>query len=223
MEHMMSSSTAPPASIAAETVSSTIESYQLATNCDIIQPDIKHRMPQTGTVIGVQQHLATITLSTEHGLSLCFSCFFLSRDWPSVQGVTCRLLALTYIPAKAKVLYCEGASALVALACHARVHPVNETRVLQAKQDKFKGALLTDGAGNPVEEQRPLLVDRRNPMQPLDLDASLQDSVMKEPVLEFAAIFSSIKLLPTAVANAVPSQTSGAALAPPAAFQVSIA
>ncbi|KAA6420012.1 MAG: transcription initiation factor subunit TAF1 [Trebouxia sp. A1-2] len=86
----------------------------------------------------------------------------------------------------------------------------------KAKQDKFKGS---DSAGNPIEEQPPLLVDRRNPVQPLDLDASLHNSVLKEPVLEFAAIFSSIKLLPTVVANAVPSQTSGAALAPPAAFQ----
>jgi len=112
----------------------------------------------------------------------------------------------------------------VTLACHAHIPFVtNHRSALQAKQDKFKGAVLTDSAGNPIEEQPPLLVDRRNPMQPLDLDASLQDSVMKEPVLEFAAIFSSIKLLPTAVANAVPSQTSGAALAPPAAFQVSIA
>lgn len=128
------------------------------------------------------------------------------------------------IPAKAKALSCQGASALVALACHAHVCPATQIcHALQAKQDKFKGAVLTDSAGNPTEEQPPLLVDRRNPMQPLDLDASLQDSVLKEPVLEFAAIFSSIKLLPTAVANAVPSQTSGAALAPPAAFQVSIA
>ncbi len=134
------------------------------------------------------------------------------------------LTILVYIPAKAKALSCQGTSALVALACHACVHPVTENRhVLQAKQDKFKGAVLTDSAGNPIEEQPPLLVDRRNPMQPLDLDASLQDSVLKEPVLEFAAIFISIKLLPTAVANAVPSQTSGAALAPPAAFQVSFA
>ncbi len=93
---------------------------------------------------------------------------------------------------------------------------------LQAKQDKFKGAITTDSAGNTVEEQLPLLVDKRNPAKPLDLDASLQSSVLKEPVLEFAAIFSSIKLLPTAVANTVPSQSSGAALAPPAAFQVSI-
>jgi len=108
-------------------------------------------------------------------------------------------------------------------ACHAHVHFLTENRhALQAKQDKFKGAVLTDSAGNPIEEQPPLLVDRRNPVQPLDLDASLQSSVLKEPVLEFAAIFSTIKLLPTAVANAVPSQISGAALAPPAAFQVSI-
>lgn len=93
---------------------------------------------------------------------------------------------------------------------------------MQAKQDKFKATTTPEGTGNPVEEQTPLLVDRRNPVQLLDLDASLQDSVLKEPVLEFAAIFSSIKLLPTAVANAVPSQTSGAALTPPAAFQVSM-
>ncbi|KAL0025336.1 hypothetical protein WJX79_008358 [Trebouxia sp. C0005] len=86
----------------------------------------------------------------------------------------------------------------------------------KAKQDKFKGS---DSTGNPTEEQPPHLVDRRNPVQPLDLDASLHNSVLKEPVLEFAAIFSSIKLLPTTMANAVPSQTSGAALAPPAAFQ----
>ena len=90
----------------------------------------------------------------------------------------------------------------------------------QAKQDKFKAAVKKDSAGNTVDEQTPLLVDRRNPFKPLDMDASLQNSVLKEPVLEFAAIFSSIKLLPTAVANAVPSQVSGAALAPPAAFQV---
>lgn len=80
--------------------------------------------------------------------------------------------------------------------------------------------MVKDSAGNPVEEQTPLLVDKRNPFKPLDMDASLQNSVLKEPVLEFAAIFSSIRLLPTAVANAVPSQASGAALAPPAAFQV---
>ena len=129
-----------------------------------------------------------------------------------------------HICAKAKALSCEGASALVTLACHAHHHFLTQKRdVLQAKQDKFKGAVLTDSAGNAIEEQPPLLVDRRNPIQPLDLDASLHDSVLKEPVLEFAAIFSSIKLLPTAVANAVPSQTSGAALAPPAAFQVSTA
>lgn len=77
-----------------------------------------------------------------------------------------------------------------------------------------------DSVANTVEEHTPLLVDRRNPFKPLDMDASLQNSVLKEPVLEFAAIFSSIKLLPTAVATAVPSQASGAALAPPAAFQV---
>ena len=125
------------------------------------------------------------------------------------------------IPAKAKPPSHEKALALAALACHARVHPVTEVyNVLQAKQDKFKGS---DSAGNPIEEQPPLLVDRRNPVQPLDLDASLHNSVLKEPVLEFAAIFSSIKLLPTTMANAVPSQTSGAALAPPAAFQVSMA
>lgn len=79
---------------------------------------------------------------------------------------------------------------------------------------------MQDKAGNAVEEQPPLLVDRRNPAKPLELDASLQSSVVKEPVLEFAAIFSSIRLLPTAMANAVPSHSSGAALAPPAAFQV---
>lgn len=90
----------------------------------------------------------------------------------------------------------------------------------QAKQDKFKTAVDKDSTGNTVEEHTPLLVDRRNPFKPLDMDASLQSSVLKEPVLEFAAIFSSIKLLPTAVASAVPSQASGAALAPPAAFQV---
>ena len=90
----------------------------------------------------------------------------------------------------------------------------------QAKQDRFKAAVGKQGAGNIAEEHTPLLVDRRNPFKPLDMDTSLQNSVLKEPVLEFAAIFSSIKLLPTAVANAVPSQASGAALAPPAAFQV---
>lgn len=90
----------------------------------------------------------------------------------------------------------------------------------QAKQDKFKAAVDKDSSGNTVGEHTPMLVDRRNPFKPLDLDASLQSSVLKEPVLEFAAIFSSIKLLPTAVASAVPSQASGAALAPPAAFQV---
>ena len=82
--------------------------------------------------------------------------------------------------------------------------------------------MLKDSAGNTVEELFPILVDKRNTLKPLDPDASLQDSVQKEPVLEFAAIFSSIKLLPTAVANAVPSHTSGAALAPPAAFQASL-
>ena len=92
---------------------------------------------------------------------------------------------------------------------------------LQAKQDKFKGAVVKDSTGNTVEELSPILVDKRNTIKPLDPDASLQDSVQKEPVLEFAAIFSNIKLLPTAVANAVPSHTSGAALAPPAAFQAS--
>lgn len=80
--------------------------------------------------------------------------------------------------------------------------------------------MVKDSGGNSVEEQTPLLVDKRNPFKPLDMDASLQNSVLKEPVLEFAAIFSSIRLLLTAVANAVPSQASGAALAPPAAFQV---
>lgn len=96
-------------------------------------------------------------------------------------------------------------------------------RCTQAKQDKFKAAVDRDSAGSTVEEHTPLLVDRRNPFKPLDPEAPLQSSVLKEPVLEFAAIFSSIRLLPTAVANAVPSQASGAALAPPAAFQVTTA
>ena len=82
--------------------------------------------------------------------------------------------------------------------------------------------IIKDSAGTTVDEHIPLLVDRRNPSKPLDFEATLQESVLKEPVLEFAAIFSNIKLLPTAVANAVPSQTSGAALAPPAAFQVTV-
>lgn len=93
---------------------------------------------------------------------------------------------------------------------------------VQAKQDKFKAVVIKDSAGNALDEHVPLLVDRRNPSKLLDFDASLQEAVLKEPVLEFAAIFSNIKLLPTAVANAVPSHTSGAALAPPAAFQVAV-
>ena len=92
--------------------------------------------------------------------------------------------------------------------------------VLQAKQDKFKASVEKDSASNTSNEPMPFLVDRHNPAKPLDPDASLQESVLKEPQLDFAAIFSSIKLLPTAVANAVPSQTSGAALTPPSAFQV---
>lgn len=92
---------------------------------------------------------------------------------------------------------------------------------MQAKEDKFKGAVFRNAAGNVVTEHIPYMVDRRNPMGPIDLSAPLQSTVLKEPVLEFAAIFSSIKLLPTGVANAVPSPSSGAALAPPAAFQVS--
>ena len=91
--------------------------------------------------------------------------------------------------------------------------------ILQAKQDKFKGAVVKDTAGNTVQELNPILVDKRNTIKPLAPEATLQDSVLKEPVLEFAGIFSTIRLLPTAVANAVPSHTSGAALAPPATFQ----
>lgn len=91
---------------------------------------------------------------------------------------------------------------------------------MQAKEDKFRGAVFRNAAGNVVAEHTPTIVDRRNPTGPIDLSAALQSIVLKEPVLEFAVIFSSIRLLPTAVANAVPSHSSGAALAPPAAFQV---
>ena len=92
--------------------------------------------------------------------------------------------------------------------------------MLQAKEDKFKGAVFRNAAGDVVGEHTPIIADRRPPGVALAFKKPLQDSVAKEPALEFTAIFSSIRVLPTAVANAVPSQSSGAALAPPAAFQV---
>ena len=89
--------------------------------------------------------------------------------------------------------------------------------MLQAKEDKFKGAVFRNAAGDVVGEHIPIIADRRPPGVPLVFSKPLQESVAKEPALEFSAIFSTIRVLPTAVANAIPS---GAALAPPAAFQV---
>jgi len=92
MEDMMSSSTAPATCAAGETGTSMIESYQLVTNCGIMQPDTRHWMPHTGTGIGVQKHLAPTIILTDHDCPFSFfNVVIWSRDWHSVQGIPCWL------------------------------------------------------------------------------------------------------------------------------------